>query len=105
MKATAKILALAASHFVAGLFAFGVTFSRTMHRFDHGGEATLIDTLSDAVVNILWFPFLPLARVTGIGGGGPAEWLLLGANSILWGVFLYFLLAAFWRRFTRSSPL
>jgi hypothetical protein len=104
VKRTAKILALAAAHFVAGLIALGVSFSRGMHRFDHGGEPTLIDAFSDAAVNILWFPFLTVARATGIHGGGPAEWLLFGANSILWGTVLYFLLAALWRRFTRSSP-
>ena len=103
VKRTAKILALAAAHFVAGLVVFGVSFSRGMHRFDHGGEPTLIDTFSDAAVNILWFPFLPIARATGIKGGGPAEWLLFSANSVLWGTVLYFLFASLWRRFTRSS--
>jgi hypothetical protein len=104
VKRIAKILALAAAHFVVALIAFSVAFSSGMHRFDHGGEPTFIEIFSDTAVNVLWFPFLTLARLTGIHGGGPAEWLLLSANSILWGTVLYFFLTALWRRFTRSSP-
>ena len=75
-----------------------------MDDFEHGADPYMIDLLSDAAVDILWFPFIPLARAAGIHGGGPAEWLLFGANSILWGAVLYLLLTALWRRFTRSCP-
>lgn len=72
-----------------------------MHRFDHGGQPGRIDTIIDGAVNILWFPYLTVAQAMGHHGGRSAQWLLLAANSLLWGLVLYVFLAAFWRRLTR----
>jgi hypothetical protein len=94
MKATVSILGISALHFVAGFLAFGIAFSHSMQRFDHGGGRTLSHTVSDVAVDVLWFPFLLLASIIGFEGGGVAEWILLCVNSLLWGVVIYGMLVA-----------
>jgi hypothetical protein len=105
VKAAVKVIALALGHFVLSTVAFLLTFSRTMERFDGAAEATLIDGFGSAAVSVLWFPFLPIARMLGVQGGGPAEWCLFAANSVLWGVALYSLITVLRRRFLRRTKV
>ena len=89
MKALCVIVVLATAHFVVSLGLFCVSFAAGLRCFDTGETPSDFERLSDIAVGVLWFPFLQVAKVANIRGGGPAEWLLFFANSLLWGVFLY----------------
>jgi hypothetical protein len=81
------IVALAIAHFVAATGLFFHTFGTTMRSMDSGEMPGVIDRLSNVGADILLFPFTQVAALTHVSGS--VEWLLLFANSLLWGIFLY----------------
>lgn len=82
------VAALSAAHFAAVFVAFCWAFARSLERFDAGGDPTIVDAILNGVVNVLWFPLLQFAHANGIHNDA-AEWILVIANSVLWGLGLY----------------
>ncbi|MDB6125951.1 MAG: hypothetical protein JWQ71_4944 [Pedosphaera sp.] len=96
------ILGFSALHFVVSFGVFLLAFGGTMGRFESGVAPSLFGRVCDVAVDILWFPFMWVGGLLGIGKGR-AEWLLLIANSLLWGVVLYGLLLLLKRFLVRIS--
>lgn len=79
-------MAVAAAHFVAQLAAMMIVIGRGLARFDHGGDPTLVERFLEACATLLQFPLVLLVRSLPVGGSGQWGWLILLANSALWGV-------------------
>jgi len=82
------VAALSAAHFATVFVAFSWAFARSMERFDSGGKSTMVDGILHGIVNVLWFPLLQFAQAFRIHNDA-AEWVLVIANSVLWGFGLY----------------
>lgn len=80
------VAAVAALHFVVQVAALLAAVGRGMARFDQGGEPGIAERLVDGAATLLQFPLVLLARSLPIGGTGQWGWLILLANSALWGV-------------------
>lgn len=90
-------VAVAAGHFVAHVAALTIVIGRGLARFDHGGDPTLAERLFEACATLLQFPLVLLVRSLPVGGSGQWGWLILLANSVLWGVAA----TAVWRLMAR----
>ena len=97
MKPLPTISSISALHFVLSLGAFWHSLGSGLGRFNNGAAPSLCDKTCDLAVDVLWFPFLRVAHILGVEGPGVAEWLLMLANSVLWGAALYALFAVFAR--------
>ena len=89
MKPLPIIASISALHFLFGFGAFWHSLGSGLGRFDSDAAPSLFDRTCGLAVDVLWFPFLPVAHVLGAEGSGVAEWLLMIANSVLWGAVLY----------------
>src|SRR5687767_10856610 len=100
IKAVAIIAVLSVGHFGVGFAAFLL-----LDIHDNNGVPTLIDFVAEAAVNILWFPFLYLAK----DSAGYTQLFFLVANSVFWGLILFALWTAaarsLGRRFSLSAML
>jgi len=85
MKVLPTIASISAFHFVLNFDCFWHSLGSGLGRFESGAVPSLFDRTCDLAVDVLWFPFLPVAHVLGVEGPGLAEWLLMVANSVLWG--------------------
>ena len=95
MKPLPTIASMSALHFVLSFGAFWHSLGSGLGRFDSGAAPSVFDRTCDLALDVLWFPLLRVAHVLGIEGSGVAEWLLMVANSVLWGAVLYGLFAVF----------
>lgn len=76
-------------HFVAALAAFAWSFSVSSDAFDGRPVSALGRLVAGRLTEVLWFPMMPLVDQAATLGFRPApglQWLLLGANSALWGL-------------------
>jgi hypothetical protein len=85
-----KIAGMATLHFLAFFAVFFVAYARGMVRFDRNEGPGAIDRLIELAVATLWFPMFQVGVAAQVRNN-TAEWLLVFANSALWGVFLYYL--------------
>ena len=94
--------AIAVLHFIALAISFSVAFSSTMERFDAPVhmKATRMETAASYVAVALAQPGLAAWDVINSSRSGPrfVQWLLVAANSVLWGVVLAWLVMAFRNR-------
>ncbi|MBU6275094.1 MAG: hypothetical protein KGQ61_00490 [Planctomycetes bacterium] len=88
---------VAAAHFVAQVATMMFGIGRGLARFDHGGDPTLAERLFEACAMLLQFPLVLLVRSLPVGGSGQWGWMILLANSALWGVAA----TAVWRLMAR----
>lgn len=89
LKAGVGIAIMSLLHFSASATAFAICFSLGMKRFDFGGEPSLVEVITHSTADILFFPGYQIAVAGGIHND-IAEWLLVIANSMLWGTAMYF---------------
>ena len=102
MKVLPIIASISAFHFELSFGCFWHSLGSGLGGFESGAVPSLFDRTCDLAVDVLWFPFLPVAHVLGVEGPGLAEWLLMVANSVLWGAVLCVLLTVFARLLRRS---
>jgi hypothetical protein len=82
-----RAAALSLLHFFVLAMSFVVSFSFVMERFDDGGPITIREQIASTLTNVLSFP----ARLLWQQWASPdipniVEWLVVGANSVLWGL-------------------
>ncbi|MBC7804780.1 MAG: hypothetical protein H7145_01395 [Akkermansiaceae bacterium] len=94
------IAGFALSHFVLSSFLFLWTLSLSMARFDMDvwNPPTFRERILDRLSDILLFPMLPISRWLHLPGA--VEGILFFANSLLWGMGAYYLVAFFRRSLT-----
>src|ERR1700743_2628381 len=90
MKAFLSVLGLSALHFLAAIGVF-------VFVWEPGDDSTQMPSLFDRACytawDVLWFPFQQIAGAAHISGPGLAEMLLFVVSSLLWGIFLYGVIA------------
>jgi len=101
MKRFAYIFGLSAAHFLISFGAFWHSFGSSLGRFDTGEMPSVVDRISDVAVDVLWFPVAPIVERAHFTVHW-IEWLLLFANSLLWGCLLYFAILVCGRFFHRN---
>lgn len=76
---------VAAAHLIVEAAACVLSFRAGMARFDHGEPASLVEQTANLITAVASFPLVSLAM--RVGGGLPvaAQWLVVAANSLLWG--------------------
>jgi hypothetical protein len=90
IKAFLIILILSVAQFTLLVFSLARGISLKTDRLDSGLSPSYTERLFELITNILLFPLnfiqevLPLASIGGYWG-----YVLLGLNSLLWGLFLY----------------
>jgi len=90
IKAILIILILSVAQIIVLLFSLSRVINYKTQRLDSGLPPTFIERIFEFISNIFLFPLsffqeiLPLALV-----GGPWGYILLGINSLLWGLFFY----------------
>lgn len=90
VKALLIILILSVAQIVVLLFSLSRVISYKTERLDSGLPASFVERMFEFISNIFLFPLnffqevLPLVSV-----GGPWGYVLLGVNSLLWGLFFY----------------
>jgi hypothetical protein len=92
-----NIIGVSAVHFAVSFGAFWHSLGSSLGRFDTGLEASRFDKACSGAVDVLWFPFVWAGGLLHVQGPGIAKWLLMIANSLLWGVALYGLSAVLGR--------
>jgi hypothetical protein len=75
-------------HFAATFVALIVTLAIGSKRFEFGGDATIVEIVSEAVTKVLIFPGYQLYIAADINSDA-FEWLTVIGNSILWGAALF----------------
>jgi len=90
IKAVLIILIFSVVQIIVLLFSLSRVVSYKTDRLDSGLPPTFIEHVFEFISNIFLFPLnlfhevLPLSSV-----GGPWGYILLGINSLLWGLFFY----------------
>jgi hypothetical protein len=79
-------VAVAAVHFVLQCAAFTIGFDAGMARFDQGGPASLVERAARLILAVASFPLASLAMHGGGGLRVAAQWFVVLANSLLWGM-------------------
>jgi hypothetical protein len=76
---------VAAGHLIVEVAAFLIGVNAGWARFDQGGPASLVEQAATLITAVTSFPLVSLAM--RVGGGLPvtAQWLVVAANSLLWG--------------------
>lgn len=77
--------AVAAAHLIVEATAFLIGFNAGMARFDLGGAASLVEQTATFITAVASFPLVWLAMRAGGGLPVTAQWLVVAANSLLWG--------------------
>ncbi|MBC8101037.1 MAG: hypothetical protein H7Z41_00435 [Cytophagales bacterium] len=90
-------------HLTMVSIAIAVSFSMSLGRFDSGAPATLRERAWGGVADLLLFPLYTVSRALNLHLGR-LDHLLLFANSLLWGIAIYWLGTALFRRRPRSTP-
>ncbi len=81
----------AAVHLVVAVGSSFVAFSMGMARFDSGTPPGVIEETAARVSQVLLQPALSMCCSHGVSS--LPQWLLIGSNSLLWGLLLSGLLA------------
>ncbi len=90
VKAILIILIFSVAQIIVLLFSLSRVVSYKTQRLESGLPPSFIERVFEFISNIFFFPLnffqevLPLASV-----GGPWGYILLGINSLLWGLFFY----------------
>jgi hypothetical protein len=79
-------LAVACCHFALQVLALMSSISSTMARFDSGAAPTPTERAVDLLAWIVNLPLVTLATRLPIGPTGAFGWLILLANSAVWGL-------------------
>lgn len=76
---------VAAGHLIVEAAAFLIGGNLGWARFDQGGPASLVEQAANLVTAVASFPLVSLAMRAGGGMPVTAQWLVVAANSLLWG--------------------
>jgi hypothetical protein len=96
---TPLFLTCSSIHFAAAISAFAWSFSASSDAFDGREVSWLGRHIASAAVEVLWFPVPALAQAARSIGYHPSpltQWLLLLANSALWGLVVALLITRLW---------
>ena len=76
---------VAAGHLIVEIAAFVIGVNAGWARFDQGGPASLVEQAATLITAVTSFPLVSLATRAGGGLSVAAQWLVVVANSLLWG--------------------
>lgn len=76
---------VAAGHLIVEAAAFVIGVNAGLARFDQGGPASLVEKVATLITAVTSFPLVSLAMRAGGGQPVAAQWLVVVANSLLWG--------------------
>lgn len=89
---------LTIAHLALSFITFAVMFGLGMDRFDHGGEPSLAEQAASYVLIVLSFPLTMLAYLSPLRLPVILQFLIVIANSAIWGWLGGELLIRIWRR-------
>ena len=94
----AVVIPVAAGHFALFVASLFFSFSRGMSRFDTGAAPSALERVSDIAFLVLSYPLLPLLRAIRFDVPGVGGWLVIAANSLIWGLAVWLVIRLIPRR-------
>lgn len=92
MKTTLPIVVISFALLCLLAISFIISFDSTMSRFDSNEfEPGPAEQIAEIMVAILGFPLVDLVFMINLELPALFQWLIIGLNSVLWGIAIHFL--------------